>query len=88
MLIYLKNDGKAFMINRYDNMDLLMNIFENYAVSLKIQPIKSYADRDPKNLIIELTKSDNFSSKVISDLVVHDRTSKDGYNKYIQEWMK
>ena len=88
MLIYLKNDGKAFMINRYDNMDLLMNIFENYDVSLKIQPIKSYADRDPKNLIIELTKSNNFSSKVISDLIVHDRTSNDGYNKNIQEWMK
>lgn len=87
MLDYLKNNGKAFMINRYNNKDLLMSILKNYNVNIKIQPIKSYADSDPKNIIMEIEKSDNFSSETISSLIVHDRNNNDGYSEYMKEWM-
>ncbi len=88
MIDYLKNDGKAFVINRYDNMKLLISILKYYDVNVQIQPIKSYADSDPKNLIMEINKSDKFSSMVIQDLIVHDRTSDDGYSKHMKEWMR
>jgi tRNA1(Val) A37 N6-methylase TrmN6 len=88
MLNYLKNDGDAFLINRYNNLDILIGILKNYNVKVDIEPIKSYADSEPKNLIIKIKKSDNFSSTVISDLIVHDRASDDGYSRSLKEWMK
>ncbi len=88
MLDYLKDDGKAFLINRYNNLDLLLNILNNYKVELSIQAIKSYADSEPKNLIMEINKSDKFSSKSISDLIVHDIASDDGYSTDLKKWME
>ena len=88
MLNYLKNDGDAFLINRYNNLDILIGILKNYNVKVDIEPIKSYADSEPKNLIIKIKKSDNFSSTVISDLIVHDRASDDGYSRSLKELMK
>ncbi len=88
MLDYLNDDGKAFLINRYNNLDLILKILKNYKVKVDIQPIKSYADSEPKNLIMEIEKSDKFSSAVISDLIVHDRDNNDGYSMYLKEWME
>ncbi|MDC0861273.1 methyltransferase domain-containing protein [Alphaproteobacteria bacterium] len=88
MLDYLKNNGTAFLINRYSNLDLLMKILNNYKIKINVQYIKSYADSEPKNLIIEIKKSDNYSLTVISDLIVHDRDSNDGYSKDLKEWME
>lgn len=87
MLECLTVDGKAFLINRYINLGLLIDILKNYKVNIFIEPIKSYADSDPKNLIMEIRKSSNFSLTLVPDLIVHDKTSDDGYSKNLKDWM-
>ena len=87
MLYYLNFDGKAFLINRYANLKLLINIFSKYDINLTIEPIKSYVGVGPNNLIMEVNKSDKFSYKIIDDLIIHDKNNKSGYTNILEKWM-
>ena len=86
IILYLKTDGSAFIINRYENTDLMLDMFKNFNLEVTTTPILSFKDSKPKNVLLKITKSNYFIEKTLNAIIIHDDLS--NYSKDIENWFK
>ena len=86
IILYLKTDGTAFIINRYENTDFMLDKFKNFNLEVATTPLLSFKDSKPKNVLLKITKSNYFIEKTLNAIIIHDDLS--NYSKDIENWFK
>ena len=85
-IFYLKAKGTAFIINRFENIDFMLEILKKFNLEVTTTPILSFKGSKPKNVLLKITKSDYFIEKTSNAIIIHDKLSK--YSKDIVNWFK
>ena len=83
---YLKTKGKAFIINRYSNLKIILDNFRKLKCKTKIYPICSFRGIKPKNVLVEINKNDKYVEKIENEIIIHTKSS--NYSKDIKNWFK
>ena len=86
IILYLKIKGTAFIINRFENMDFMLDILRNFNLKVTTTPLLPFEGRKPKNALLKITKSNIFIEKTSNAIIIHDNLSK--YSKDIENWFK
>ena len=86
IILYLKIKGTAFIINRFENMDFMLDILRNFNLEVTTTPLLPFEGRKPKNALLKITKSNYFIEKTSNAIIIHDNLSK--YSKDIENWFK
>ncbi len=86
IILYLKIKGTAFIINRFENMDFMLDILRNFNLEVTTTPLLPFKGRKPKNALLKITKSNYFIEKTSNAIIIHDNLSK--YSKDIENWFK
>ena len=86
IILYLKKDGTAFIINRFENTDLMLDMFKNFNLEVSTTPLLSFKDSKPKNVLLKIIKSNYFIEKTLNAIIIHDDLS--NYSKDIENWFK
>ena len=86
IILYLKIKGTAFIINRFENMDFMIDILRKFNLEVTTTPLLPFKGRKPKNALLKITKSDYFIEKTSNAIIIHDNLSK--YSKDIENWFK
>ena len=86
IILYLKMKGTAFIINRFENMDFMLDILRNFNLEVTTTPLLPFEGRKPKNALLKITKSNYFIEKTSNAIIIHDNLSK--YSKDIENWFK
>ena len=86
IILYLKIKGTAFIINRFENMDFMLDILRKFNLEVTTTPLLPFEGRKPKNALLKITKSNYFIEKTSNAIIIHDNLSK--YSKDIENWFK
>lgn len=86
MVNYLKPNGKAFIINRYDNLKTMLIKLRELKCKSIIFPICSFKGSKPKNVLVEVNKNDKYVEKTENEIIIHTKSS--NYSKDIKHWFK
>ena len=86
LIHYIKDKGRALIINRFENIDFMLRIFSLFNVIIEITPILSFKDTKPKNVLISLKKNENYVEKTTNEIIIHSNSSK--YSKQVEDWFK
>ena len=86
IILYLKVKGTAFIINRFENMDFMLDILKKFNLEVTTTPLLSFEETKPKNALLKITKSNYFIEKTSNAIIIHDNLSK--YSKDIENWFK
>tara|TARA_B100000900_G_scaffold122280_1_gene103205 strand:+ start:974 stop:1681 length:708 start_codon:yes stop_codon:yes gene_type:complete len=86
LISYMNDKGRAFVINRFENIDFMLNIFSLFNVKVEISPILSFKNNKPKNVLISLKKNENYVEKIKNEIIIHSNSSK--YSKQVEDWFK
>ena len=85
-LKYLKINGECYLINRFENLNYMLEILKNLNAEVRIKPILSFRNSKPKNVLIMFKNSTFYKEKKLKNLIIHTKTSR--YSKKIQNWFK
>lgn len=83
---YLSPHGKAYIINRYDNLEYMRSFFSKLLCKLTITPLLSFEGSKPKNVLISIKKNEKYVEKIENDFIIHTNSSE--YSKDIKNWFK
>lgn len=86
LIHYIKDKGRALIINRFENIDFMLRTFSLFNVIIEITPILSFKDTKPKNVLISLKKNENYVEKTTNEIIIHSNLSK--YSKQVEDWFK
>ncbi len=86
LIYYIKDKGRALIINRFENIDFMLRIFSLFDVIVEITPILSFKDTKPKNVLISLKKNEKYVEKTKNEIIIHSNSSK--YSKQVEDWFK
>ncbi len=86
LVYYIKDKGRALIINRFENIDFMLKIFSLFNVIVEITPILSFRDSEPKNVLISLKKNEKYVEKTKNEIIIHSNSSK--YSKQVENWFK
>ena len=86
LICYMNDKGRAFVINRFENIDFMLRIFSLFNVKVEISPILSFKNNKPKNVLISLKKNENYVEKIKNEIIIHSNSSK--YSKQVEDWFK
>ena len=86
IILYLKIKGTAFIINRFENIDFMLDILKKFNLEVTTTPLLSFEGTKPKNVLLKITKSNYFIEKTSNAIIIHDNLSK--YSKDIENWFK
>ena len=86
LIYYTREKGRALIINRFENIDFMLEIFSLFNVILEITPILSFKDSKPKNVLISLKKNEKYVEKTKNEIIIHSNSSK--YSKQVEDWFK
>ncbi len=86
LIYYIKDKGRALIINRFENIDFMLGIFSLFNVIVEITPILSFKDTKPKNVLISLKKNEKYVEKTKNEIIIHSNSSK--YSKQVEDWFK
>ena len=84
LIHYIKDKGRALIINRFENIDFMLGIFSLFNVIVEITPILSFKDTKPKNVLISLKKNEKYVEKTKNEIIIHSNSSK--YSKQVEDW--
>ena len=86
LIYYIKDTGRALIINRFKNIDFMLEIFRSFNVIVEINPLLSFKDTKPKNVLISLKKNEKYVEKTKNEIIIHSNSSK--YSKQVEDWFK
>lgn len=86
MVKYLKPKGKAYLINRYENLSFLLDILKINKCHVGITPLLSFEGSTPKNVLLSVNKHKNYVEKKENEIIIHTNSS--SYSKDIKNWFK
>ncbi len=86
LIHYIKDKGRALIINRFENIDFMLEVFSLFNVIVEITPILSFKDNKPKNVLISLKKNEKYVEKTKNEIIIHSNSSK--YSKQVEDWFK
>ena len=86
LIYYIKDTGRALIINRFENIDFMLEIFRSFNVIIEINPLLSFKDTKPKNVLISLKKNEKYVEKTKNEIIIHSNSSK--YSKQVEDWFK
>ncbi len=86
LVYYIKDKGRALIINRFENIDFMLEIFSLFNVIVEITPILSFKDSKPKNVLISIKKNEKYVEKTKNEIIIHSNSSK--YSKQVEDWFK
>ena len=86
LIHYIKDTGRALIINRFENIDFMLGVFSLFNVIVEITPILSFKDNKPKNVLISLKKNEKYVEKTKNEIIIHSNSSK--YSKQVEDWFK
>ena len=86
LIHYIKDKGRALIINRFENIDFMLSVFSLFNVIVEITPILSFKDNKPKNVLISLKKNEKYVEKTKNEIIIHSSSSK--YSKQVEDWFK
>ena len=86
LIYYIKDKGRALIINRFENIDFMLEIFSLFNVIVEITPILSFKDSKPKNILISIKKNEKYVEKTKNEIIIHSNSSK--YSKQVEDWFK
>ena len=86
LIYYIKDTGRALIINRFENIDFMLEIFRRFNVIVEIKPLLSFKDTKPKNVLISLKKNEKYVEKTKNEIIIHSNSSK--YSKQVEDWFK
>ena len=86
LIHYIKDKGRALIINRFENIDFMLEVFSLFNVIVEITPILSFKDTKPKNVLISLKKNEKYVEKTKNEIIIHSNSSK--YSKQVEDWFK
>tara|TARA_B100000965_G_C19581290_1_gene753670 strand:+ start:431 stop:1144 length:714 start_codon:yes stop_codon:yes gene_type:complete len=86
MIKYLKPKGKAYLINRYENLNFMLNLLKKNKCNVIITPLLSFKGSDPKNVLLSVSKNKKYVEKKENEIIIHTNSSK--YSKDIKNWFK
>ena len=86
LFTYLSPNGKAYIINRYDNLEYMRSFFSKLLCKLTITPLLSFEGSKPKNVLISIKKNEKYVEKIENDFIIHTNSSE--YSKDIKNWFK
>jgi len=86
LFTYLSPHGKAYIINRYDNLEYMRSFFSKLLCKLTITPLLSFEGSKPKNVLISIKKNEKYVEKIENDFIIHTNSSE--YSKDIKNWFK
>ena len=86
LIYYIKDTGRALIINRFENIDFMLEIFRSFNVIVEINPLLSFKDTKPKNVLISLKKNEKYVEKTKNEIIIHSNSSK--YSKQVEDWFK
>jgi tRNA1(Val) A37 N6-methylase TrmN6 len=82
----LNDNGRALIINRFENVEFMLQIFRLYNLLVEITPILSFKDTKPKNVLLSLKKNEKYVEKTKNEIIIHSNSSK--YSKQVEDWFK
>ena len=83
---YLSPLGKAYIINRYENLGYMRSFFSKMLCEMTITPLLSFKGSKPKNVLISIKKNEKYVEKIENDFIIHTNSSE--YSKDIKNWFK
>ncbi len=86
LIYYIKDKGRALIINRFENIDFMLGVFSLFNVIVEITPILSFKDNKPKNVLISLKKNEKYVEKTKNEIIIHSNSSR--YSKQVEDWFK
>jgi len=86
LIYYIKDTGRALIINRFENIDFMLKIFRSFNVIVEINHLLSFKDTKPKNVLISLKKNEKYVEKTKNEIIIHSNSSK--YSKQVEDWFK
>ena len=86
MIKYLKHDGKAYLINRFENLDFILDLLKKNKCHVSITHLLSFKGSTPKNVLLCINKNKNYVEKKENEIIIHTNSSK--YSKDIKNWFK
>ena len=86
LILYLNDNGRALIINRFENVEFMLQIFRLYNLLVEITPILSFKDTKPKNVLLSLKKNEKYVEKTKNEIIIHSNSSK--YSKQVEDWFK
>jgi len=86
MIKYLKIDGRAYIINRYENLNFMLDLFKKNKCHVSIRPLLSFKGSLPKNVLLCINKNKNYVEKKENEIIIHTNSSE--YSKDIKNWFK
>ena len=86
MIKYLKPEGKAYLINRYENLSFMLDLLKIYKCHVAITPLLSFKGSTPKNVLLSVNKHENYVEKKENEIIIHTNSS--AYSKDIKNWFK
>ena len=86
LIHYIKDKGRALIINRFENIDFMLGVFSLFNVIVEITPLLSFKDNKPKNVLISLKKNEKYVEKTKNEIIIHSNSSK--YSKQVEDWFK
>ena len=86
LILYLNDNGRALIINRFENVEFMLQTFRLYNLLVEITPILSFKDTKPKNVLLSLKKNEKYVEKTKNEIIIHSNSSK--YSKQVEDWFK
>ncbi len=86
MIKYLKIDGRAYLINRYENLNFMLDLLKKNRCHVCIRPLLSFEGSLPKNVLLCINKNENYVEKKENEIIIHTNSSE--YSKDIKNWFK
>ena len=86
MIKYLKPEGKAYIINRYENLNFMLDLLKKNKCRVSITPLLSFKGSIPKNVLLCVNKNKNYVEKKENEIIIHRNPYE--YSKNIANWFK
>jgi tRNA1(Val) A37 N6-methylase TrmN6 len=86
MVKYLKPEGKAYLINRYENLSFMLDLLKINKCYVGITPLLSFKGSTPKNILLSVNKHEKYVEKKENEIIIHSNSS--AYSKDIKNWFK
>jgi tRNA1(Val) A37 N6-methylase TrmN6 len=86
MIKYLKPEGKAYLINRHENLNFMLDLLKKNKCHVNITQLLSFQGSTPKNVLLCINKNKNYVEKKENEIIIHTNSSE--YSKDIKNWFK
>ncbi len=86
MIKYLKPEGKAYLINRFENLNFMLELLKMNKCCVRITPLSSFKGSMPKNVLLCINKDKNYVEKKENEIIIHTNSSE--YSKDIKNWFR